>query len=86
MKIVVILNYVLRAMTIILGILIIIKPWESGNSQPYFIQAFGVVTIAFGAFRLFTYHRKLQQLKQQEDQDLQEDNADDELNTTEKTS
>lgn len=86
MKIVVVLNYVLRVMTIVLGILIIVKPWESGNSQPYFIQAFGVVTIAFGVFRLYTYHRRLQQLKQQEEQERQEDTAVDEEESTEKTS
>ncbi len=77
MNIVVILNYVVRIMTIILGVLITIKPWDSnGNSS--LVQAFGVVTIAFGLFRLYTYHRRLQELKRQDEQNQTENEHDEE--------
>ncbi|MFN5310325.1 MAG: hypothetical protein ACK5C0_12800 [Candidatus Kapaibacterium sp.] len=77
MNIVVILNYVVRIMTIVLGVLITIKPWDSnGNSS--LVQAFGVVTIAFGLFRLYTYHKRLQELKRQEEQTHSENEHDDE--------
>lgn len=77
MNIVVILNYVVRIMTIVLGVLITIKPWDSnGNSS--LVQAFGVATIAFGLFRLYIYHRRLQELKRQEEQTHSENEHDDE--------
>lgn len=87
MNIVVILNYVLRIMTIILGILITIKPWDSSNGQSSLIQAFGVVTIAFGFFRLYTYHKRLKELQSQDEQAHNEDDADsnEKIDSNEKT-
>lgn len=70
-------------MTIILGIMIAVSPWNVGSGNETLVQAFGVATIAFGSFRLITYHKRLQRLKRQEHEE--EDNDDDNEQTEEKS-
>lgn len=76
MDIIVILNYVTRIMTIILGIMILLNPWNMESGKETIIQTLGVIAIVFGAFRLFTYHKRLQMIKRQEESE--NDESDDE--------
>ena len=79
MDIIVILNYVTRIMTIILGMMIILNPWNMGSGKETIVQALGLVAIAFGAFRLFTYHKRLQIMKRQEESEDEDSDEETEI-------
>lgn len=62
----VILNYLVRAMVILIGVILIVKPLPIIEQDENFIKVFGIITIFFGVFRTIIYHRKRILLKQEQ--------------------
>ncbi|MFN8359498.1 MAG: hypothetical protein U0264_06255 [Candidatus Kapaibacterium sp.] len=68
--IVLILNYIVRSITIIMGVLFIINPFPAFQDDPMFVRIFGVVVLVFGSIRLallIRQHRRARLLEMEEE-------------------
>ena len=68
--IVLILNYIVRSITIIMGVLFIISPFPAFQDDPVFVRTFGVIVVVFGIFRLVVLirqHKRARLLEMEEE-------------------
>lgn len=53
------LNYIVRGMFIVVGILFLTRTINPQNANPIFINIIGIVFILFGIYRIVSYTSKL---------------------------
>ncbi len=62
------INYIIRALILILGVILLLGLIKIPNSDPYIMKVMGVIFILWGIFRIITYNIKLKQNKQNDEE------------------
>ena len=69
-----VLNYLVRGMTIVVGVMLVAYPLPFLEESADFVQIFGGLTIVFGIVRLVLYHRnRLKYQREQREQEYETD-------------
>lgn len=67
-----VLNYLVRGMTIAVGLILIIKPFSAFADNADFVKTFGAVTVVFGVIRTVIYYRKRKEAIQEQQKENDE--------------
>lgn len=64
----VLINYIVRALILVLGIVLFFGIIKVPNADPYIMKVMGVIFILWGIFRIVIYNVKLKQNKEKEEE------------------
>lgn len=62
------LNYVVRGMTIVIGVLLLVNYFRLPEEHVDFVRIFGAITVVFGIFRTYTYYRHRVKIRREQEE------------------
>lgn len=73
--IILILNYIVRSITILIGLFLLLYPFPAFQADPTFVKTMGGVVMTFGIIRLALFIRQQKRIRESEEMEEQDEDV-----------